>query len=348
MPLQRLWLAPSNSNNDNNNSLPNTYRIVRYSDNNNNNMADEEVPFCFLGAAQHDWLEDAVAVPLLPNDDDDDDAPNGVLRGRVDDGELTVVDNDTLVVTVDDGVGDDHAACHYQCWQLLAKNSPLLVVDTEWQRKLSQTPSYQQVCQSYHNQYFDFAKLYQNNEWWMLEDPNDNNDTAANRTNNDADTNRVKTGSERNRERIFSLLQSATEGAAVDNNDQTGAESSRKDTKKKRRLPSLVPSFVNGQTLYDWLNINDTATPETIRRAFRRQQLKHHPSRTIISTTASSSNDNDRMSPYDRTRLAHTILTRFRTEYDECPFGVEDDDTDKYDKLRAFGYIWDQVSKNLT
>lgn len=209
------------------------------------------------------WLKDVLAVSLC-------NTKIASEIGTVDDGEITFDDGmDPLFVG--DGQSDDYYAVHATCFEL--------ALGRHWNH-VSEITAYKEVARQYHSQYFDFGKLKENQDGWMLKNP---------------------LREQRNRERISKWILSTPNAVEAERAPRVPQAPAVRD---------LLPEEFSTTTLYQWLGLQSNEADEAmIRSAFRRQQRIFHPN------VAQGNSDS-----YARVCTAYKVLTRFRMEYDSCNF----------------------------
>lgn len=216
---------------------------------------------------QEKWLTSVLGVS------EEDDTCTEV--GVVDNGDL-IVGGETVGDVADEG--DDLLAVHSACWKLKG--------DSPWSH-VRKTVPYREFRERFHGQYFDFDKLIEEGNDWMMADPLRENNAVG----------------FRNKERILAWL--ASEGI-----DEVVRPTRIAD------IPDELPSGFTNITLYEWLAIPEvTNDAQVIQRSFRRMQRMYHPN-------ASTGN----AEKYEEAQIARDILSNpiWREIYASCDFAYHD------------------------
>jgi len=311
--MSHICLIPSTGGADNG-GMP-MFTIYRGDD---EGQQQQQAPIAF--GPNHEWLKHAVALAL--DQDSGGTLTSPITGGSVDDGDFTTTTTTMAShddeIDVEDGVGGEYAVVHQACWQLAGQPQYL----EERLARIYKTRPYREVAARYHSQYFEFDKLLENGEEWMICEPTDNNNDNG----------------RRNQERIQTWLKLGKEELDPEEKGKTDSETKRKANQPIR--PPPLPDGFDNKTLYEWLGLdppnqqedsdNNTITEANINRAFKRKRLKLHPN--------AANGGNARQ--YEQVRKAHAILTQYRNDYDHCDFANES-------QVLKFAYTWDRVGSNL-
>ena len=259
----------------------------------------------------YDWITKVVALPI--------DNDNMVFyQGYIENGDLIIINEmqENTRIDVEDGLGDDYAAVHESCWEVMGNPCYRAIAH------LKESNIYRSLSQLYQGQYFQFDELMKNREAWRLIDPKLHTTSAESLRN-------------------LQFLQELPSSEQVDQ-EKMDRKSLKEKNNKDRNSPTfavpeiLFPFDMDHQTLYECLGIYDPRDSRTvdlgsIQQAYRKKQLQYHPSR------------GGDLHAYEIIRCAYEILSveEFRRAYEQCDFSDESNET-----TRAFARIWKRVSEN--